>query len=261
MKSKTNPAGKTIDMTVEINADPEEVWKAISEAEGLERWFPLQAKVDQGIGGSMTWSWGPGCEGTSRIEQWEEGRKIRLVEGPGKPDAAPVIIEFLIEGRGGKTILRLVNSGFDPGPDWAEYVDTVHSGWQYFLWNLKLYLERHKGTPRRMVWQRCKLSLPKADLWRRILASGGLAATAMPATEGAAVTLWSGHAGVVKHLMAPIHLAAHFPSLNDAALLIELEPGDSYHLGIWLSLYGVEEDRVQEIESSLAVIVGSLADG
>lgn len=69
---------------VEIAAPAEAVWKAISEADEIMRWFAPQAKVEPGpdgsmVGGTMWLSWGAGVEGTSRIEIWEPGKRLRMV--------------------------------------------------------------------------------------------------------------------------------------------------------------------------------------
>ena len=134
---------RSIDMTVEIEAPGEAVWEAISNAEGLMRWFPPHAEVEPGVGGSVTISWGEGAEGTAPITVWEEGKRLQWVEGP--PGAVQPAVDFVIESTaGGKTVLRLVHSGFDAGADWDEYYDAVTAGWTYFLWNLQVYLEKRK---------------------------------------------------------------------------------------------------------------------
>jgi len=257
MSSEATKSGKTIDLSIEIDATPEQVWEAISQAEGLKRWFPLDAGVTPGEGGSMTWSWGEGCEGTAEISAWEEGSHIQLIERPASETTAPILTDFRIETRSGKTVLRLVNSGFDPGEEWADYVDTLDSGWRYFLWNLKHYLERHPATPRRMVWSREKSPLSKDEAWRRLLGPGGLAKTTARPSVGDPVTLWSGHKGRVQQVRHPIHFAAVFPDLNDAILFLEFEPGTTFHLGVWLSLYGVEEEQALQLETSLGATLAA----
>ena len=163
-----------------------------------------------------------------------------------------IAVEYTLEGRGGRTILRLVHSGFSADDDWAEYFDTVESGWSYFLFNLKHYLERHAGRPRRMVWDRRRISLPKPDAWQQLFGPGGLVATDSPAAAGQKGTLWSGHPVVIEMVTHPIHLACRCEGLNDALLFVEMEPGkDTYSLGVWLSLYGVADDQAQALERSL----------
>lgn len=38
---------------IEIDATPERVWKALTDAADLVRWFPLEAKVEPGEGGGI----------------------------------------------------------------------------------------------------------------------------------------------------------------------------------------------------------------
>lgn len=257
-------ATKSIDLSIEIDAPTEAVWEAISNAEELQRWFPLNAEIEPGEGGTVTIDWGPDIRGTGDIEVWEEGRRLLYVERPWgeakEGEAVRIAVEYTLEGRGGKTVLRMVNSGFSADADWEDYIDTLDSGWRYFLYNLKHYLERHRGTPRRMVWDRRKISLPKADAWPVLFGPGGLVSLQLPAQEGAAAQLWTGHEASVSMAAPPIHLACRCEELNDALLFVELEPGaPPYSLGVWLSLYGVDEDRARELQQSLNARMEALA--
>ena len=255
---------KRIDLTIEIDAPPEAVWQAISNAEELQSWFPLNAEIEPGEGGTVTIDWGPDIRGTGDIEVWDEGRRLVYVERPwgdtAEDQAVRVAVEYNIEGRGGKTILRLVNSGFSAEADWAEYLDTIDSGWRYFLYNLKHYLEHHRGTPRRMVWDRRKISIAKENAWPALFGGDGLASLSLPARQDAAARLWSGHAATVAMAAPPIHLACRCPELNDALLFVELEPGEPpYSVGVWLSLYGVAEQEALALEESLRERMEELA--
>jgi uncharacterized protein YndB with AHSA1/START domain len=255
---------KSIDLSIEIDAPPEAVWEAVSSAQELQRWFPLNAEIEPGEGGTVTIDWGPDIRGTGDIEVWDEGRRLVYVERPwdepSEEDPVRVAVEYTIEVRGGKTVLRMVNSGFSADADWADYLDTLDSGWRYFLLNLKHYLERHRGTPRRMVWDRRKISIAKDEAWPVLFGPDGLASLSLPAVEGAAATLWSGQAGTVAMTAPPIHLALHCPGLNDALLFVELEPGDPpYSVGVWLSLYGVDEEEAVSLDDSLKGCMERLA--
>ena len=44
---------RLFEMSIDIEATPEHVWKALTDAAELTRWFPLQARVTPGTGGSM----------------------------------------------------------------------------------------------------------------------------------------------------------------------------------------------------------------
>jgi uncharacterized protein YndB with AHSA1/START domain len=56
---------RRVESEVAINAPVDEVWKALTEADGLKSWFPLEARVTPGLGGKMFASWGADCEGES----------------------------------------------------------------------------------------------------------------------------------------------------------------------------------------------------
>jgi len=44
-------------MSLDLDASPDDVWRALTDARELVRWFPLDARVTPGAGGSMVWSW------------------------------------------------------------------------------------------------------------------------------------------------------------------------------------------------------------
>ena len=48
--------------SIEIRATPAEIWKTITEAEEIIRWFAPEASVTPGEGGKMFISWGAGME-------------------------------------------------------------------------------------------------------------------------------------------------------------------------------------------------------
>ena len=107
-----------------IDAPLEAVWKAISEGEELTRWFVEEATVEPGVGGTITISWGGDEKAQGRIDAWEPNRKLRKTlmpfeMGPAKYDGTtPMVDEYTIERRDGKTVLRLVNSGIPNAPEW-----------------------------------------------------------------------------------------------------------------------------------------------
>lgn len=55
---------------VEVEASPERVWKALTDAAELVRWFPLEARVEPGEGGTVFMSWKNEYAGESKILAW-----------------------------------------------------------------------------------------------------------------------------------------------------------------------------------------------
>src|ERR1700730_2688896 len=94
---------------VAVDAPIESVWKAIADAEELTRWFAETATVEPGVGGTIAVSWDGPAKGGSRIETWEPNHKLRVslkpsdMGMPGQEGRAPMITEYTIERRDGKT--------------------------------------------------------------------------------------------------------------------------------------------------------------
>lgn len=80
---------KKIEKEIAIDATPDEVWRALTEGEELKRWFPLDARVKPGVGGSVWLSWGEGSEWESPIEIWEPSRHLQTADVTPQPDGAP----------------------------------------------------------------------------------------------------------------------------------------------------------------------------
>ncbi|MCI0416288.1 SRPBCC domain-containing protein [bacterium] len=184
IKEKQTTPTRSIERALEIDAPVEKVWKALTDAKELTRWFPLDAKVTPGKGGSIFYSWGPPYEGNNEIEIWEPNQRLKMAdrwsehshsdkiqETAGGP--AQVAMDFKLESRGGKTILRLVHSGFGTGEDWEDEFDATSRGWTFELNNLKQYVENHEGATRQVVWARTLLLNTREEVWFRMMSENG----------------------------------------------------------------------------------------
>jgi uncharacterized protein YndB with AHSA1/START domain len=155
---------------IEIDAPPEMVWKALSEAEQITTWFAPFARVEPGpdgsmVGGSIWLSWGPGVEGTSTIEIWEPGRHSRAV------DPRKIAVDYYLEAKeGGGTVLRVVTSGFGRGANWDDEYEGTRKGWPIFLRVLKHGIERHPGEKARQVSIVLPVAAPPEEQWTQVLA-------------------------------------------------------------------------------------------
>ena len=174
------PAGKgtrTQQHEIVIDAPVEAVWKAISDAEELTRWFVEEASVEPGVGGTITISWGGDEKGQGRIDEWEPNRKLRKTLMPFEMGAAkydgttPMVDEYTIERRDGKTVLRLVSSGIPDAPEWDGFYNGTDSGWSSFFRTLRHYLEHHGGRPRTTIKVVGKVSGSPEDAWARLVAA------------------------------------------------------------------------------------------
>lgn len=183
---------RKIDLDVEIPVPADQVWKALTDATELTRWFPPDARVTPGPGGAIFISWGGAWSSDLKIDAWEEGRRLRLVEerpsfgADGQQTERPPVLlwleyELSTAGGGASTRLRLVHSGFGHGADWDDEVEATRAGWVFELRSLRHYLTRHPGTPRQLAWATRTTDVPPGEAWTRL--TGGLLTSSLAAAR------------------------------------------------------------------------------
>ena len=262
------PETRNIELSVEIAAPKEAVWKAISDGEGLASWFSPIASVDPGEGGSVTVSWGAGSEWTSGITVWRPGEHLQLVDElpeEAVDQGAMMALDYHLAESDGTTRLHLVNSGLPAGEDGDEFFYMMDKGWRFFLWNLKHVVERHPGVARHMISARPWVTGTREEVWDRIFGEEGLGVvTDGPGSASLEASPSAGEpfrfrldggealAGTVVLSDRPWAFAGVVASLNDGVLHVELEGrGDRWKLGVWLSAYGVERGRCEQMREAL----------
>ncbi len=253
-QTQTKAASRTIERTFQINAPVQTVWKALTDAGELARWFPVDAKVTPGAGGSMEWSWGPTINWPLKIETWDPPRHLRLSDPWVPPDAkgssaGPLMVDFKLAGSGGATTLHLVHSGFGFGGSWEPWHNATSCGWLCELTGLKHYVERHLGKSRKFIWARRGFKTDLATAWRRLIGAQGLG---LQPGEGAlaigsAVVLTIGALGRLEGTVLAhkdgLALVIEVGALNNARFLINVDvccdgPPGSLESGIRVSLHG-----------------------
>ena len=263
-------SARTIETAVEINAPVDAVWKALTDADELIRWFPLQARSKPGPDGSIWISWDGDYDGEMGIKIWEPNQHLRVSwpwQGPGpetsvagaEPTASEVIVDYRLEGRGGATVLRLVHSGFGAGADWDAQYDGTCRGWAFELRSLKHYLENHRGIERRVANVTVNIDMPYEEAWNRLMGANGLAASGkiagVKAGESYTIRLASGDEmeGTVQINNPPRHLALVVKNLNRSLFRLRLDkecqPDRKMAANMWLSTYGVPQSEVNAIRS------------
>lgn len=257
---------RSIELSLEIAAPPEAVWHAITDGAALANWFSPTASAEPGVGGHQTFSWGGGAEWTSWIMGWEPPNHLRLVdrdpaEGSGtepsggtSPEAGAMALDYRLTRVGGATRLELVNSGLSADPSWDGTFHMMKNGWRFFLWNLKHFVERHPGERRAMMSARPWVAGTREEVWDRIFGADGLGAVPAAPGEQFNLRLDGGVllAGSVVLSDRPWAFAGMVASLDDGVLHVEMEgEGDRWKLGVWLSAYGLEEDRCEELGEAL----------
>ncbi len=194
----TDTSTRSFTMSIDLDATPEDVWRALTDQTELVKWFPLQARVTPGAGGKVFWAWDDKWAWESTIEVWEPGKRLTLVENrpafdaKGQPLPVPaqrMAMEFTLETHEGRTRLRLVHSGFAHGATWDDELDGVSGGWQVELRALKHYLERHKGRERHHAAVNVTTTLPFETAWKRLLSPSAFVVVDGAIADGARCTI------------------------------------------------------------------------
>jgi uncharacterized protein YndB with AHSA1/START domain len=259
---------RTIENEIEINAPVSAVWKALTDAEELTRWFPLQAKVTPGQDGTITWSWGEEFHVEVEIQLWKPNEQLRVAcdqpvpgaaqTGEGVPPMASLACDFMLEGRGGTTLLRVVNSGFGVDEKWDEWFASTRRGWEFELRGLRHYLENHAGTPRKIAWARREMKTPMEEAWSRVMGPNGVLAEGALHNpgEGDRYTITTADGDVFEgsvHLYnPPKDFSATVDNLNNALLRFRLDHSSRdrscIEANLWLSAYGFAHENVAAFE-------------
>lgn len=162
---------------IEIAAERDAVWSALTDDVELRRWFPPECSVEPGVGGTISWSWRDLHSWPQTIEIWEPGSRLRTRYDSGVDDGHggkhPLFLEFQLEGEGGRTTLRLVQSGFGTDAAFDQEFDGIAKGWPVELCSLRLYLEAHAGLDRQLAWCTAEIGVSPDEAWERLTGSAG----------------------------------------------------------------------------------------
>lgn len=253
--AKKDDERRLFEMTLDINAAPSEVWRAITEAEELVRWFPLEARVTPGKGGSMLWAWKDAWRWETRIAEWTPEKRLRLIDdasrpydGNGQPvpadraQPAHVVIDIELEARGNTTRLRLVHSGFGRGDAWDDELDSVSGGWQFELRSLKQYLERHRGRQRHYAWIHGFTSAPIDSVWTALTGVDGFNLRPPSLTAGVPFTIETTagdkFSGVTELALPRRDFAGTLNGLEDTYVRLSVfKAAGATGITVWLATY------------------------
>jgi uncharacterized protein YndB with AHSA1/START domain len=131
-----------IQCEITVDATPDQVWAAITNGAQLDSWFMGSSEVEPRLGGTIKSDVGDFVM-ESKITAWEPGKRLRNESETG-PDGRFMAFEYQIEGRGGKTLVRLVHSGF-LAEGWEMEYAALQEGDPMYLRKLAAYLNHFVG--------------------------------------------------------------------------------------------------------------------
>ena len=255
---------RRFEVALELAASREDVWHSIATGDGLANWFPASAEVVPGVGGRIVWDWGDAYRWPLTIDAWEAGERLMARYESGVEDEdggkVPLFVEFLLEGEGGHTRLRLVHSGFGPGTNFDEEYDGISQGWPVELQSLKMYLEHHRGTHRQLAWARTSTPLAPDAAMHRLLGDDGI--RLRPAIneleQGAPFVAQLGPDAPLECTVASsptaIGLCGTSRALDHAffhAHTYHHPQQDTTHVWLWLAQYNAPAERVGRYQTAM----------
>ena len=136
---------------IDIEADIEDVWRALTQPDALPQWCSPTAEIRPRQGGTFRASVDRVTELEAHIDVFEPGRRLRLIYLPATelpPTEQTIVDDFILEPTATGTILRLLGSGVPGTADWDTQYRRLRIGWQQAITRLKVFVERQlKGAP------------------------------------------------------------------------------------------------------------------
>jgi len=135
---------RDIQLTRTIGAPPNTVFRALTDAGELARWFPSTADSDARPGGSFSYhfEFDDAARNHTYAGEYRELVPGERVSYPWVGKLGETQVEFRLRPSDGRTEVTLTHSGWGSGAEWKESLDMHRQGWGFFLENLKSYLER-----------------------------------------------------------------------------------------------------------------------
>jgi uncharacterized protein YndB with AHSA1/START domain len=134
---------------VDIAADSQRVWSALTEPVHLIRWCAPEAYIRPKAGGSFRAKVDRVTELEAHIDVFDPGRRMRLIFLPSEmlPAAdSAIVTDFILEGQpSGGTIMRVLGSGVPGNPEWDTRFMRLRTAWERAMARLKVFVERHQG--------------------------------------------------------------------------------------------------------------------
>jgi len=132
-----------IKQSVVVNKSRDVVFKALTQADELVRWFPTRAESDPHAGGAIKlfWDFTDASQNGSQVGEYVEVVPNEKLSYTWTADSIPTLVTFALSEANGETTVDLEHSTGQEGADEKKLHDDHANQWGFFLMNLKGYLE------------------------------------------------------------------------------------------------------------------------
>ena len=132
-----------IKQSVSIKKPKAEVFKALTQAQELIRWFPSRAESDPKSGGKfkLFWDFTEASQNGSQDGEFVDVVPNDKVSYTWKADSVQTLVTFVLSEAKGETTVDLDHSTAEDSADEKKLVEDHANQWGFFLMNLKGYLE------------------------------------------------------------------------------------------------------------------------
>jgi uncharacterized protein YndB with AHSA1/START domain len=216
------------ELRFELDASREQVWRALVDPKALLGWFASDARVTPEVGGEWYVAHGEFGQSSTIDELVPHERLATSHEGKGS--------EFVLEGRAGTTVLRVVQSGFGESE-----LESLERGWDGYVKTLQHYLGRHEDEPAESTYSYASGTTTVEEARAALL-------DALP--DGAEVFDESARS-----------IGARVPTLGDGICRASVEGGDGEVL-VWVQLvaYGSGRDHLADATAEVRHKLGRRMD-
>lgn len=253
MPLKKDPSGRrAVEMELELPGTPEQVWRAMATGPGYTAWF-VPAQVEERVGGSIRFEFGPGMTSEGRVTVWEPPFRFGYEEFAWSGEAPPLATEIIVEARaGGTCLVRMVHSLFTDRDDWDDEIAGFESGWPGFFAVLRIYMSHFAGQPAVGIRPTGQFREGLDGAWGALVDRLGLGEPRLGASCRATGDGAPRLAGVVEDLHRTGHDRAVTLRLSDPApgvALIGVYPfGDHINVAASLYFYGEQAQAAADRE-------------
>ena len=134
---------------VDIGVAPPKVWATLCGPTLMPLWVGGNASIKPQKGGHWSATIAPGLHREAVIDLFDAPRRLRLIylSPPHLPVFDGVVVDdFLLEGDGGGTIVRLLCSGMPDLGEWTMYYSKVRTIAERSMARLKVLCEMRERT-------------------------------------------------------------------------------------------------------------------